>query len=83
MIDFKIDIRISGIPNAGQGAYLTYLGARVLKPYAKARSSKLLPAHVAHDDIETLKPLPALTKGGSQKISVTLTGKNLHRNGNR
>ena len=80
LYDFRIDIRQSTIPNAGNGAFLTYLGARVLKRKAAERSQRLLGEH---DDVEvaTRQHLVVTTLGG-RNMSVQLTGNNLHYNNN-
>lgn len=81
LYDFRVDIKTSSICNAGHGAYLTYLGARVLKKSAFDLSTRLMKEHIALHDVGTLKPLMAQTIGG-RRMSVRITGKNLHHNDN-
>jgi len=45
------------------------------------RSSRLLDKHVHCDNLETLQPLQAQSLGG-RRMSVRLTGNNLHHNNN-
>jgi len=80
LYDFQIDIRESTIPNAGNGAFLTYLGARKLKKQAAIRSERLLKQHVIEGMAET-EPMTAILPGGLG-IGVTVTGQNLYRNDN-
>ena len=81
LYDFQIDIRPSNIPNAGHGAFLTFLGARVLKKEAENRTSNLMKQHIVDGEIATKRHLTASTMGGL-KMDVTLTGRNLYRNEN-
>jgi hypothetical protein len=81
LYDFRVDVKTSNIPNAGYGAFLTFLGARVLTKEALDRSNRLLDSHVHCDALETLQPLLAQTLGG-RRMSVNLTGNNLHHNNN-
>ena len=83
LYDFRVDIKKSSIPNAGHGAFLTYLGARVLKKKAQERSSRLMNQHFIVDeaDVVTHLPLSAKTLGG-RTMNVKLTGDNLHYNDN-
>lgn len=81
LYDFRVDIKQSSIENAGLGAFLTFLGARVLKPRAAARSVRLLKRHCVDDEICTHCSLDAVTVGG-KAMNVTLTGENLHYNDN-
>lgn len=76
-----MDVKTSSICNAGYGAFLTYLGARVLKKSALVRSTRLMQEHIARVDVGTLKPLVAQTLGG-RRMSVRISGKNLHYNDN-
>ena len=41
-----MDVKQSSIEKAGNGAFLTYLGARVLEAGAASRSARLLKEHV-------------------------------------
>lgn len=81
LYDFQINIRQSTIPNAGHGAYLTYLGARTLTKRASDRSTRLMKEHVIETEIATHNSLTAITQGG-RSMNVTLNGKNLHYNDN-
>ena len=76
-----MDVKTSSICNAGYGAFLTYLGARVLKKSALVRSTRLMQEHIARVDVGTLQPLVAQTIGG-RRMSVRISGKNLHYNDN-
>lgn len=81
LYDFKIDIRESTIPGGGLGAFLTYLGASVLRKATRDRSKRLLQQHVAANDIiDTHNPLEAEIDG--RKMSVSLNGNNLNYNDN-
>ncbi len=80
LYDFQLDIRESTIPNAGNGAYLTFLGARKLTKQAATRSERLLKQHVI-EDMTDLEPLTAKLPGGLG-IGVTVTGRNLYGNDN-
>ena len=83
LYDFRVDIKQSGIPNAGYGAYLTYLGARVLNDSVKERGSALMKAHTVDENYGTTThaTLQAKTLGG-RTMTVKLTGDNLHYNDN-
>lgn len=81
LYDFRVDVKQSSIANAGNGAFLTFLGARVLRPEAAARSERLLKEHVIEELVGTHNPLVAETMGG-KTMNVTLTGSNLHYNDN-
>jgi hypothetical protein len=80
LYDFQVDIKQSNIENSGHGAFLTYLGARVLKAKAAARSSRLIKEHFIYV-VGTHDPLIAETLGG-RRMNVTLAGDNLHHNNN-
>ena len=81
LYDFRVDIKKSSIPNAGHGAFLTYLGARVLNESAQQRSTRLMQEHTTEGEVGTHLPLSAKTLGG-RTMNVTLTGDNLHYNDN-
>ena len=81
LYDFTVDIKKSSIPNAGHGAFLTYLGARVLNESAQQRSTRLMQEHTTEGEVGTHLPLSAKTLGG-RTMNVTLTGDNLHYNDN-
>ena len=77
LFDFKVDIKQSNIPGAGHGAFLTYLGARVLKPRAASRSERLMTEHIVEAlPIETHNPLVAETLGG-KRMTVRLVSNTL------
>ena len=72
LFDFRVDIKQSNIPGAGHGAFLTYLGARVLKPRSASRSERLMKEHVVEAlPIDTHNPLVAETLGG-KRMTVRL-----------
>ena len=75
-----IEIRTSNIPNSGYGAFLTFLGARRLNTESTRRSELLLDSHVYYDPL-TKTPLDAIMPDGTE-LSVTLSGENIHGNGN-
>ena len=81
LFDFRVNINQSTIPNAGYGAFLTYLGARVLKRQPLERSARLMKEHIVENDIDTHNSLDAETIGG-RRMNVSLTGDNLHHNDN-
>ena len=87
LYDFAVEVRTSSIPNAGHGAFLTYLGARVLRPEASARSARLLRGCYVDEDsagsaiIPTRNTATARTPDG-RMMKVTVTGENLHYNDN-
>lgn len=81
-----MEIRPSNIPNSGLGAFLTFLGARVLRKGASDRSARLIVQHGTYDEngnlfVKTQEELTAEVFGGRQ-IHVTLKGDNLHHNDN-
>eukprot|EP00986_Skeletonema_menzelii_P012290 scaffold6718_cov132-Skeletonema_menzelii.AAC.1 len=86
LYDFRVEIRPSNIPNSGLGAFLTFLGARVLRKGASDRSARLIVQHGTYDEngnlfVKTQEELTAEVFGGRQ-IHVTLKGDNLHHNDN-
>ena len=87
LYDFAVEVRASDIPGAGLGAFLTYLGARVLRPEAAARSSRLLRGCYVDETsagdpvIPTRDTATAQTPDG-RMMKVTVTGENLHYNDN-
>ena len=86
LYDFRVDIKPSNIPNSGLGAFLTFLGARVLRKDASDRSVRLIAEHNTHDEndnlfVKTHEELRAQVYGGRQ-MQVTLKGDNLHHNDN-
>jgi hypothetical protein len=80
LFDFRVDIRQSTIPNAGHGAFLTFLGARVLKAEARQRAESAMEERDAYIS-DTRQPLTAESADGFG-IDLKLTGDNLHGNGN-
>jgi hypothetical protein len=75
---FKVDIRESNIPNAGLGAFLTFLGARELDAEDKARGeSRLIGREQEWKQRLTTTPLLADHPDG-YRLSLTLEGSNLH-----
>lgn len=86
LYEFRVEIKPSKIPNSGLGAFVQFLGARVLKNDASNRWARLLGEHVTHDDngnlfVKTQEELTAEMYGG-RKMNVTLKGNNLHHNDN-
>lgn len=86
LYDFIVEIKPSNIPNGGLGAFLTFLGARVLRKSASDRCARLLEEHNAYDEtgnlfVKTHEELTAEVYGG-RNIHVTLKGNNLHHNDN-
>ena len=79
LYDFKVCVKPSQIPNSGSGAYLTYLGARLLKADRRFRSNDLL-INSSISIVETTKPLTAAFRSTGLRASITLTGKDLHEN---
>ena len=73
-------MRESGITGAGLGAFLTFLGARVLNNEKKQERDQKLESRIPRE-IDTQQPLEALTPDGFG-VSVYLTGVNLHGNRN-
>jgi len=80
LYDFRVDIGTSLIPNSGYGAFLTFLGARVLQPHLQEQSDKILENRIAHVP-PTMFPLSATTPDGSI-VRVAMAGDNLHGNDN-
>lgn len=73
--DFELRVETSTIPNSGKGVFLTFLGARELKPSKKRRGEELF------HDRETIepklsRPLHAWHPDGFG-IHMTLTGEHL------
>ena len=80
LYDFRLYTSKSLIPNSGLGAFLTYEGARLLKPEAAKRSKKLVNGRYPVD-VPTSRFLEAKGIDG-MNVSVVLEGDNLHGNGN-
>ena len=80
LYDFRVNIKQSSIPNSGHGAFLTYLGARVLKPEVMKRSARLMEQHTI-TFTDTHDHITAKTVDG-RVMDVKLTGDNLHYNDN-
>lgn len=79
LYDFKICVKPSQIPNSGSGAYLTYLGARLLKDDRRARAIDLLTDSTV-SQIATMEPLTAELSSKGMRAKITLSGKDLHEN---
>ena len=77
---FRIDVKKSGIENAGMGAFLTFLGAKKLKPDARKRAFEELNLFETrpHAHCKTKRELEAEHPSG-HGMKVTLTGEHLHR----
>jgi hypothetical protein len=73
--DFQVTVRASTIPNSGNGAFLTFLGARELKASAKKRNEKPW-AQRTFRMSELAKPLTARFRDG-RHASVKLQGEHL------
>lgn len=80
LFDFKVDIRKSGIPNSGHGAFLTFRGARMLKQELQERNTRKLESRCCFIP-KTMTPLHAMHTDGFG-VKVTLTGRDLHGNRN-
>ncbi|KAL9178426.1 hypothetical protein ACHAXT_003756 [Thalassiosira profunda] len=80
LYNFRVGIKPSSIPNAGHGAFLTYLGKRVLKPEAAARSARLWQQHeVDTDAIELMRHPLEVDKpdGGRMFVQLSSSGETL------
>ena len=68
LYEFKIDVSKSSIPGAGFGAFLTFIGARILHPKYRqyTRNGELA---------KTRQILDAAMPNGNGGVHVTLTGK--------
>jgi hypothetical protein len=66
----------STIPNAGNGVFLTFLGARELKPSRKRRG-EILSDERPHKELRLAQPMTACHQDGFN-MSVTVAGKHLH-----
>lgn len=85
IFDFMVDAKESKIPNAGMGAFLKFLGARVLKRKCKSRNDVLFSyrehvgAYWGSDDPRVIsrEPLQAVGTDGVA-FSVTLAGENVY-----
>lgn len=80
LYDFRLYTGESHIPNSGFGAFLTFEGARLLKPEAAKRSKQLMKDRYPID-VPTARFLEAKGIDG-MNVSVSLKGDNLHGNGN-
>lgn len=78
--DFKVDIRKSLIPNSGHGAFLTFVGSRILKQESKRLSKKFMRGRFALD-VPTTRYLEYKTTDGMTS-SLTIKGDNIHGNDN-
>jgi len=84
LFSFRINIRQSGIPDSGYGAFLTFLGARKLKERARILSEKLMKDRLEFEEFydENEEPPTLEAVIGDYNVIVTLTGQDLHGNGN-
>lgn len=73
LYDFVVKVRDSNIPGAGRGAFLTYKGARVVRPGVKRRLRRA-PPHPTR----TRQPREAFLPDAEMGVTVTLKGTNLH-----
>ena len=80
LYDFRIDIRKSTIPNSGNGAFLTFLGARVLKSRIRSHVRRLKKNRVVVS-VLTTNHLEAHIDEVTKAV-VTIRGENIHGNGN-
>jgi hypothetical protein len=77
--DFELRVKTSTIPNSGKGVFLTFLGARELKPSKKRRGEELFEARVFLPP-KLSKPLHAwhpVGFGTRMTMHMTLTGEHL------
>ena len=80
LYDFRIDIRKSTIPNSGNGAFLTFLGARVLKARIRDNLKRLKKNRIVVS-VPTTNHLEANIDDVTNAV-VTIRGENIHGNGN-
>ena len=82
LYDFGVFIEKSSIPNAGLGAFLTYMGARKLNTSLDTHKiCEDLLSDCFYREAATMSPLIAAMMDGRTR-SVLLTGDNLHGNYN-
>lgn len=87
LYDFKVTIRQSQIPNSGYGAFLTYLGARLLNEERRGRTYDVLYNSSGRPPDVSLKPLEATFRRTkpifpeSHRATVILKGENLDEYG--
>lgn len=87
LYDFKVTIRQSQIENSGYGAFLTYLGARLLNEERRGRTWDVLDNSSGRPPDASLKPLEATFRRtepifpGSHRATVKLKGENLDEYG--
>lgn len=87
LYDFKVTIRQSQIPNSGYGAFLTYLGARLLNEERRGRTYDVLYNSSGRPPDASLKPLEATFRRTkpifpeSHRATVILKGENLDEYG--
>lgn len=74
--DFVLAASKSTIPNAGNGVFLTFLGARELKPSRRRRGRELIADRPAKEPNLSF-PIDAIHPDGFG-ITVTITGEHLH-----
>ena len=72
--DFELKARKSGLPNAGNGVFLTFLGARELKPSRRKRGEKLIEDRSYH----VKQKLAQAIHPDGFGMSVKFTGEDLH-----
>ena len=79
---FRVDVKTSTIPGAGVGAFLTYVGAKLLNTTSKTfKICEELLSDSWHHEPMTMSRLSAVMPDGQTK-SLFLTGENLHGNHN-
>jgi len=77
MYSFEVNVRKSGIPNAGYGAFLTYVGAHRLNGAGRNKVASLIEKG-AYQYPKTKYELTAVLPVKRKKVSVKLKGKHLH-----
>jgi hypothetical protein len=82
LYDLRMYVSPSNIPNAGNGTFLEFMGARQLKQPDYLRSMRLR-QKLAPRERNTTKPLQASFSDGQSDVTVFLKGMNLHGNKNR
>jgi hypothetical protein len=75
-----VHIDKSQIPNSGLGAYLSYLGARKLKPECKEISERILEDICCHHVSDTRKELKAELPNGRGVTLTLISDKNSNHN---
>eukprot|EP00980_Cylindrotheca_fusiformis_P020053 scaffold7139_cov115-Cylindrotheca_fusiformis.AAC.3 len=77
MYDFVLNVKSSSIPDAGRGVFLTFLGARELKPSRRRWGRRLQELREDFCPLRTAEPLTAIHPDGFG-ITVRLEGQHLH-----